>query len=305
RATAGSWPASWRWRSQPSMAWRTSRSSRRSTTSGPPTRTGVTSSTGSSTGSTCSGTASTGRRTASRRAGLSLGDDRARDDRAGALGRRGPGRHRLLPALLRVVRSRLRGALRGARAAVARGVPTVRDRRRADRRVGLAVREPRALRRRADDPLARGVGAREDLPHGARDHGARGPMRERVRGPRVGRAAGGAGRPPARRADPGRRREAPARCLKEAAVSDIVAEIRAAYERVGVRLDQPATYGTYYRLLCAACGRMVGNVGDRLLPGMAAALVEGQADLYASGQLGCACRHGGSAARSAAGDATT
>ena len=87
-------------------------------------------------------------------------------------------------------------------------------------------------------------------------------------------------------------------------MSDIVAEIRAAYERVGVRLDQPATYGTYYRLLCAACGRMVGNVGDRLLPGMAAALVEGQADLYATGQLGCACRHGGTAARPAAGDAT-
>ncbi len=54
-------------------------------------------------------------------------------------------------------------------------------------------------------------------------------------------------------------------------MSDIVEEIRAAYARVGVRLDQPATYGTYYRLLCAACGRMVGNVGDRLLPGMAAA----------------------------------
>ena len=82
-------------------------------------------------------------------------------------------------------------------------------------------------------------------------------------------------------------------------MSDIVAEIRAAYARVGVRLDQPATYGTYYRLLCAACGRMVGNVGDRLLPGMAAALVEGQADLYATGQLGCGCRHGGSAARPA------
>ncbi len=78
-------------------------------------------------------------------------------------------------------------------------------------------------------------------------------------------------------------------------MSDIVGEIRAAYARVGVRLDQPATYGTYYRLLCAACGRMVGNVGDRLLPGMAAALVESQADLYASGQLGCSCRHGGPA----------
>jgi ring-1,2-phenylacetyl-CoA epoxidase subunit PaaA len=80
--------------------------------------------------------------------------------------------------------------------------------------------------------------------------------------------------------------------VKETAVSDIVAEIRAAYDGVGIRLDQPATYGTYYRLLCAACGRMVGNVGDRLLPGMAATLVRAQADLYASGQLGCGCRHG-------------
>jgi 1,2-phenylacetyl-CoA epoxidase catalytic subunit len=80
--------------------------------------------------------------------------------------------------------------------------------------------------------------------------------------------------------------------MKEGAVSDIVEEIRAAYARVGVRLDQPATYGTYYRLLCAACGRMVGNVGDRLLPGMAAELVERQADLYAAGQLGCRCRQG-------------
>ena len=84
-------------------------------------------------------------------------------------------------------------------------------------------------------------------------------------------------------------------------MSDIVEEIRTAYARVGVRLDQPATYGTYYRLLCAACGRMVGNVGDRLLPGMAAELVGRQTDLYASGQLGCACRHGASANEVAAG----
>ena len=74
-------------------------------------------------------------------------------------------------------------------------------------------------------------------------------------------------------------------------VSDIVEEIRTAYARVGIRLDRPATYGTYYRLLCAGCGKMVGNVGDRLLPDMAAALVEQQFDLYATGGLGCPCGH--------------
>ena len=75
------------------------------------------------------------------------------------------------------------------------------------------------------------------------------------------------------------------------AMSDIVEEIRAAYGRVGITLDRPATYGTYYRLLCAGCGKMVGNVGDRLLPDMAAALVEQQFDLYATGGLGCPCGH--------------
>jgi hypothetical protein len=72
---------------------------------------------------------------------------------------------------------------------------------------------------------------------------------------------------------------------------NIVEEIRRAYEVVGIALDQPATYGTYYRLLCAGCGRVVGNVGDRLLPGMARAIVDDQLDLYASGLLGCACGH--------------
>lgn len=74
-------------------------------------------------------------------------------------------------------------------------------------------------------------------------------------------------------------------------MSDIVEEIRRAYAAVGIRLDQPAAYGTYYRLLCAACGRMVGNVGDRLLPGQAAELVDRQFDLYAAGLLGCPCGH--------------
>lgn len=71
----------------------------------------------------------------------------------------------------------------------------------------------------------------------------------------------------------------------------ILEEIRAAYDTVGITLDQPATYGTYYRLLCGGCGRMVGNVGDKLLPDMAASLVSGQFDLYATGLLGCPCGH--------------
>ena len=71
----------------------------------------------------------------------------------------------------------------------------------------------------------------------------------------------------------------------------IVEEIRQAYAAAGITLDQPATYGTYYRLLCAGCGRMIGNVGDRLLPGMAGELVETQFELYATGLLGCPCGH--------------
>ena len=74
-------------------------------------------------------------------------------------------------------------------------------------------------------------------------------------------------------------------------VAGILGEIRAAYDAVGITLDQPAAYGTYYRLLCTGCGRMVGNVGDKLLPGMAAELVAEQFDLYATGLLGCACGH--------------
>src|SRR5262245_135710 len=74
-------------------------------------------------------------------------------------------------------------------------------------------------------------------------------------------------------------------------MSDIVEEIRQGYAAVGITLDRPATYGTYYRLLCAGCGRMVGNVGDRLLPGMARDLVDAQFELYAVGLLGCACGH--------------
>jgi len=74
-------------------------------------------------------------------------------------------------------------------------------------------------------------------------------------------------------------------------MSAIVEEIREAYAGVGITLDQPAAFGTYYRLLCTGCGRMVGNVGDKLLPGMAAAIVSEQRDMYASGLLGCPCGH--------------
>jgi hypothetical protein len=80
-------------------------------------------------------------------------------------------------------------------------------------------------------------------------------------------------------------------------VTDIVTEIRDAYATVGIDLDRPATYGTYYRLLCHGCGAMVGNVGDRLLPGMARDLVSSQFDMYATGLLGCACGHQREAAR--------
>jgi hypothetical protein len=78
---------------------------------------------------------------------------------------------------------------------------------------------------------------------------------------------------------------------KERVAVDIVGEIRQAYAPVGIRLDQPATYGTYYRLLCAGCGRLVGHVGDRLLPGMASGVVDAQFELYAAGLLGCPCGH--------------
>jgi len=82
-------------------------------------------------------------------------------------------------------------------------------------------------------------------------------------------------------------------------VSEIVEEIRAAYARVGIRLGAPVTYGTYYRLCCDVCGAMVGTVGDRLLPGMAHALVEESLDLYAAGLLGCAGGHQAEAAQAA------
>jgi hypothetical protein len=81
-------------------------------------------------------------------------------------------------------------------------------------------------------------------------------------------------------------------------MSGIVDEIREAYQAFGIQLDQPVTYGTYYRLLCSRCGKVVGNVGDKLLPGMIKTLLEEQQfDLYAAGLLGCACGHQAERAR--------
>lgn len=80
-------------------------------------------------------------------------------------------------------------------------------------------------------------------------------------------------------------------------MSEIVEEIRAAYATYGIEVEGPATYGTYYRLRCARCKAMVGNVGDKLLPGMIRAILDEQFDLYAAGLLGCACGHQAERAR--------
>lgn len=80
-------------------------------------------------------------------------------------------------------------------------------------------------------------------------------------------------------------------------MSDVVDEIRTAYAALGIELDAPVAYGTYYRLRCSRCRSMVGNVGDRLLPGMIHTLLEAQFDLYAAGLLGCACGHQAERAR--------
>jgi ring-1,2-phenylacetyl-CoA epoxidase subunit PaaA len=70
-----------------------------------------------------------------------------------------------------------------------------------------------------------------------------------------------------------------------------VDEVKKAYAAAGITVDAPTAYGTYYRLRCARCGTSLGTVGDRLLPGMAEALVASQADLYAAESLGCGCGH--------------
>lgn len=80
-------------------------------------------------------------------------------------------------------------------------------------------------------------------------------------------------------------------------MSAILDEIRAAYQSFGVAVEDAATYGTYYRLRCARCGAALGCVGDRLLPGMARELVDGELELYAAGLIGCACGYQAERAR--------
>ena len=74
-------------------------------------------------------------------------------------------------------------------------------------------------------------------------------------------------------------------------MSTIVEEITEAYRSAGVKIENLIAYGTYYRLVCDGCGTMLGNVGDKLLPGMIKELVDQQFDLYAAGLVGCSCGH--------------
>jgi hypothetical protein len=74
-------------------------------------------------------------------------------------------------------------------------------------------------------------------------------------------------------------------------------EIRAAYAAVGIDVAERATYGVYSHLRCGGCGAIVGTIGDRLLPGMAARLVGDNLELYAKGILGCDCGHQADSAR--------
>ncbi len=80
----------------------------------------------------------------------------------------------------------------------------------------------------------------------------------------------------------------------------ILDEIRDAYAIVGIEVEGIATYGTYYRLRCERCGRALGSVGDRLLPGIARRIVNDQLELYATGLLGCQCGYQSERARSIA-----
>lgn len=77
--------------------------------------------------------------------------------------------------------------------------------------------------------------------------------------------------------------------MGEAKASEVLDEMRGAYAAFGIRLAQPATYGTYYGLHCDRCGEFVGSTGDRLLPGMIHELLDQQFDLYAAGLIGCHC----------------
>ena len=81
-------------------------------------------------------------------------------------------------------------------------------------------------------------------------------------------------------------------------MSQILDEIRRAYGRMGIEVEGIATYGTYYRLRCGRCGSVLGSVGDKLLPGIADQIVDGQFELYANRLLGCKCGHQAECARS-------
>ena len=81
-------------------------------------------------------------------------------------------------------------------------------------------------------------------------------------------------------------------------MSQILDEIRNAYGKIGIEVEGIATYGTYYRLRCGRCGSILGSVGDKLLPGIADQIVEGQFELYAGGLLGCKCGYQAERARS-------
>ena len=79
-------------------------------------------------------------------------------------------------------------------------------------------------------------------------------------------------------------------------MSEILDEIRDAYALWGIELV-PMTYGTYYRLVCGRCGNLLGCVGDKLLPGMARQMLDGQFELYAAGLIGCKCGYQSERAR--------
>ena len=78
---------------------------------------------------------------------------------------------------------------------------------------------------------------------------------------------------------------------------DTLSEIREAYSLVGIELAETATYGLYTNLRCQKCGKMLGVVGDKLLPGMISALVARNRALYVSGLMGCDCGHQSQCAR--------
>ena len=80
-------------------------------------------------------------------------------------------------------------------------------------------------------------------------------------------------------------------------MSEVLDEIRDAYALFGIEIDGVATYGTYYRIRCGRCERLLGTVGDKLLKGMADGLLKEQFDLYAAGLLGCECGYQAERAR--------